>query len=125
MFLDFSREAGHGLQVVYVCRNGQLVVDELTGDVRISARRSEYRELPTSRYAMPADIRTMVIEGADTIAPTVRVWSALLSGGSYPDGETGEHAIACLVAAHVSNENGTLVRIGELAEASELRFGWA
>lgn len=125
LYIDFSRAAGHGLQVIYICRNGQIVVDELTGEVRVTVRKPEHRGLPTSRYAMPAEVRTFSIEGADTVAPTMKVWSALLEGGSYPDGSVGEHAIACLVAAHVSNERSAMVRINDLKPVRDVKFGWA
>jgi predicted dehydrogenase len=106
MFIDFSVGAGHGLTSVYLCRQGQVSVDELSGDVRIVARKGEYRPLPTTRYAMPAEVRHLALEAFDTVAPTMAVWSAMLEGGSYPDGTTGLHALTCLVAAHVSHESG-------------------
>jgi hypothetical protein len=125
MFIDLSNAAGHGLQVIYVCRNAQITVDELSGDVRVTSRKPEFRDLPTARYAMPADVRSMMIEGADTLVPTMSVWSSLLEEGSFPDGEAGEHAVACLVAAHVSDETGTMTRIDDLGAARGTHFPWA
>jgi predicted dehydrogenase len=125
MFIDFSRSAGHGLQVVYICRNAQIVVDELSGDVRMTSRQAEYRDLPTSRYAMPADVQLMVIEGADTLMPTMSVWVSLLEEGSFPDGVVGQHAVACLVAAHISHETGMPTRIGDVGAARSRQFTWA
>ncbi|MBM9548581.1 Gfo/Idh/MocA family oxidoreductase [Leptospira sp. 201903074] len=126
MYIDFSSNSGYGLQLVYICRNGQILVDELTGDLRISARKAEFRELPTSRYGMPVDIINTQIEPADTVVPTVRVWNALLDGQPFPDGEAGAHAIACLVAAHSSHENGgTPVAINSSAISKDKKFNWA
>jgi predicted dehydrogenase len=125
MFIDFSSASGHGLQVVYICRNGQIVVDELSGDVRMTSRKAEYRELPTSRYAMPADVQLMVIEGADPLMSTLSVWVSLLEEGSFPDGIAGEHALACLVAAQVSHETGKATRIGDVSAARTRQFPWA
>lgn len=106
MFIDFSAASGWGLQVVYICRHGQIVVDELNGDMRVAARQAEFRGLPTTRYGMPADIQQFTIEPADTIEPTMAVWLALLEGLPCPDGAAGTHALSCLVAAHRSHENG-------------------
>jgi len=126
LFLDFSAAAGHGLHATYVCRNGRVTVDELAGRVTISARLSEHRQQPTTRYAMPAEIRSFDIPPADTVAPTVDVWKAMLDGGSYPDGATGLHTVRCLVAAHLSVENGNReVRIEEADGLSQREFPWA
>ena len=71
MYIDFSAASGWGLQVVYICRHGQIVVDELNGDMRVAARQAEFRDLPTTRYGMPADIQQLTIEPADTIVPKI------------------------------------------------------
>jgi predicted dehydrogenase len=126
MYVDFSVAAGHGLQTTYVCRNAQITVDELSGDVRISARRAEFRELPTARYGNPADVRTVVVEPASTVEPTVRVWSAMLAGEDWPDAEIGRQTVACLVAAHASNEAGGIaVRTDDPALKRDRVFPWA
>lgn len=106
LYIDFSAHAGWGLQVVYVCQHGQIFVDELNGEIRIAAREAEYRDLPTSRYGMPATIEHAQIAPVETVAPTVALWRAMLVGEAWPDGETGRHALACLVAAQASHRRG-------------------
>jgi predicted dehydrogenase len=106
LYIDFSAAAGHGAQCIYICQLGQIVVDELTGNVRAVSRRAEFRDLPTTRYGMPADADGFIIESLDTIASTAAVWEAMLSGRSYPDGVDGLHALSCLVAAHESHRSG-------------------
>lgn len=115
MFIDFSAAAGWGLQVVYICRHGQIVVDELNGHMRVAAREEAYRSLPTTRYGMPANVHVTTIAPADTVGPTMAVWSALLEGQHYPAGAAGRHALACLVAAHVSHQqDGAAIGLGSL-----------
>lgn len=126
MYLDFSVNAGNGVSVVYTCRNGQIFVDELNGFMRVVTRKAEYRDLPTTRYGMPSDIHVEDIAPADVVGPTKALWSALLDGQSYPDGEAGLHALACCVAAHVSHENGgNAVRIDDQSLPSAHQFKWA
>ena len=126
MFIDFSAAAGYGLQVAYICRHGQIVVDELTGEMRVAARKSEYRDLPTTRYGMPADVRNVSIEPADTVVPTMAVWVAMLDGRAFPDAAAGLHALACLVGAHVSHEaGGRPVCIDDACLPRERVFKWA
>jgi predicted dehydrogenase len=125
LYLDFAVGSGHGLQVTYVCSNGQVMVDELSGDMRISARQAEYRALPTTRYGMPAEVRHETIEPADAVAPTVRVWRAMLAGSGFPDGQAGLHALRCLVAAHASHEAGGRPVGLDDALPRERMFPWA
>jgi predicted dehydrogenase len=126
MYVDFSARAGYGLQIVFICRQGQVVVDELSGDMRVSARKPEFRDLPTARYGMPADIRVELVEPTDAVAPTMGVWSAMLDGGTFPDGGIGTHALACCVAAHVSHEaGGSEILLDDLSQARSRAFKWA
>jgi predicted dehydrogenase len=126
MYLDFSVNAGNGVTVVYICRNGQIVVDELNGTMRVLARKAEFRELPTTRYGMPSDIRTDSIAPADVVEPTKALWSAVLAGKPYADGLAGYHALSCCVAAHVSHDRGGLpVSIEDPDLPSDQQFKWA
>jgi predicted dehydrogenase len=127
MYIDFAAESGHGLQCLYNCRFGQIAVDELYGDLRVAAREAQYRDLPTTRYGMPAERKSSVIEPVDTVIPTVAVWRAMLSGQqAFPDALAGRHAQACLVAAHASNAaGGSSVRLDDPALDHHRRFPWA
>jgi predicted dehydrogenase len=126
MYVDFSVRAGYGLQIVFICRQGQIVLDELSGDMRVSARKPEFRDLPTARYGMPADVRVELLEPTDAVAPTMGVWSAMLEGGSFPDGIIGTHALACCVAAHVSHAaGGTEIPLDGLSHERSRVFRWA
>lgn len=126
MFIDFAASAGHGLQTVYICRNGQIIVDELAGTMHMTVRQAEHRSMPTTRYGMPADNGTRAITPADTVAPTMAVWRAMLAGENYPDGLVGLHALSCLVAAHVSDASGGLpVRLDAPDLPVNTIFPWA
>jgi predicted dehydrogenase len=126
MYLDFSVNAGNGVSVVYTCRKGQIFVDELNGFMRVVARKAEFRDLPTTRYGMPSDIHVEDIAPADVVGPTKALWSALLEGRSYPEGEAGLHALACCVAAHVSHESGgNSVRVDDQSLSGSHQFKWA
>lgn len=126
LYIDFSADAGWGLQVVYICRNGQIVVDELNGYIRVAARQAEFRELPTSRYGLPVDIRQETIPPTENVDSTIAVWRAMIAGEGYPGSDVGEHALSCLVAAHLSHRaGGAPVSIDLPAEARTERFAWA
>lgn len=126
MYVDFSARAGHGLQIVFICRLGQIVMDELSGEIRIAARKAEFRGLPTARYGMPADIRVEPVPPTDAVSPTTAVWSAMLAGRPFPDGDVGVHALACCVAAHVSHErDGAEVLLADDSLPRSRTFKWA
>lgn len=105
LYIDLSGDLGNGIQVAYGCRYGQILIDELTGFMRYSFRKQEFRDLPTTRYGMPSEILVGEIEPADVIAPTQAVWDAMINGLPYPDGDAGLHALRVLVAANLSAEN--------------------
>jgi predicted dehydrogenase len=126
LYIDFSVKAGNGINVVYICRHGQIIVDELGGTMRVVTRKSEFRDLPTSRYGMPSDVRLEDIAPAEVVGPTRALWLALLAGQSYPDGEAGLHALTCCVAAHVSHErSGVAVRLDDPLLAHDRQYKWA
>lgn len=125
LYMEIGGDQGHGLQVIYGCRHGQVYVDELSGYLRYSYRKEEFRQLPSTRYAMPADIEVIEIEPIDAVSPTQAVWRAMLSGNAFPDGLCGRHAVRALVAANVSAEReGALVRLSDQS-LSDRVFPWA
>ncbi len=125
LYIELGGDQGHGVQVVYGCKFGQIYVDELAGYMRAISRKSEFRDLPTTRYGMPADETIKKITPADVIGPTQSLWKAMLEKHNYPDGAAGRHALAALVAANVSGENqGSLTNI-DLQLPHQRVFLWA
>jgi predicted dehydrogenase len=125
LIIELGGDLGHGIEVIYGCRNGQILVDELAGFVRGIHRLPEYRDLPTTRYGMPAAEFERKIAQADVTKPTEALWRAMLAGEAYPDGEHGRHAVAALVAAYLSGEDaGRSVAIGNSLPI-ERKFMWA
>ncbi len=125
LYMEIGGDQGHGIQVVYGCRYGQIFVDELSGFVRHIHRKAEFTNLPTTRYGMPAEEVTRQIAPADVIAPTEAVWQAMIVGGDYPGGGCGRHAVHALVAANISGEReGQPVRL-DGGEAADRVFPWA
>ena len=123
--MDIGGDLGHGIQVVYGCRYGQILVDELAGFMRYTNRNKEFRDLPSTRYGMPSITQILKIEPADATATTQSVWQAMLNGQSYPDGAAGLHAVRALVAANLSAEaSGETVSIDQKKE-KQRRFPWA
>jgi predicted dehydrogenase len=125
LIIELGGDLGHGIEVIYGCRNGQILVDELGGFARAIHRLPEYRAFPTTRYGMPANEFQRKIAQADVTKPTEDLWRAMLSGELYPTGENGRHAVAALVAANLSGENaGRTVALGN-GLPIERKFMWA
>ena len=78
--MELGADLGHGIEVIYGCRNGQILVDELAGFVRGIHRLPEYRDLPTTRYGMPANEFQRKIAQAEVTKPTEDLWRAMLAG---------------------------------------------
>jgi predicted dehydrogenase len=125
-YMEISSDQGHGVQVIYAGPYGQLTVNELSGNAKLIIRNSEYRDLPSTRYGMPAIEKTFQIEPADVIGPSRAVLNALLNKTGFPTGEDGRLAVSVLVGAYVSDENGHRpVRIAEEPLPRERIFPWA
>lgn len=126
MYVDFSVHAGHGLQVTYIFKYGQVLVDELSGFVRTICRKEEFKDLPTTRYGMPADTNQYEIAAFELMDSTIKVWDSMLSNGCFPDSAVGLHALHCLVAAIESHtNNSSVIAIEHLKTDSAKNFLWA
>jgi predicted dehydrogenase len=124
-YMELGGDLGHGINVIYNCRYGQIQVDELAGKMRYVHRKEEYRDLPTTRYGMPADEHLVCITPADVLGPTQAVWEAMIAGREYPDGTCGRHAVAAVAAALLSAEQGGQpIRLGDIQSLGR-QFPWA
>jgi len=125
-YMETGADQGHGMRVIYAGPYGQLVVDELAGTMVLSVREEQYHDLPTTRYGMPGVETMQKIEPADAVEPTRAVLDALLKDKNLPTGEDGRLAVAALVAAYVSDENGHIpVRLDDANLPRERVFPWA
>jgi predicted dehydrogenase len=125
-YMEVSADQGHGIRVIYSGPYGQLTVDELSGKMELVVREDEYRNLPSTRYGMPAVTRDYSIEPADVIAPSKAVLNALINGTNFPSGEHGRLAVSALVAAYVSDESGHLpVKVDVKNLPIDRVFPWA
>ena len=126
LYIELGGDQGHGVQVIYGCRYGQIFVDELAGHVRAIARKAEFRDMPTTRYGMPADEIVKTISPVDVITSSQDVWRSMLANKNYPNGECGRHALLALVAANISGENGGKpVQLQSSEVPLERIFPWA
>ena len=125
LYVDMSADQGHGVVSVYAGRHGQLTVDEMTGTTTLNARQAAYRGKPTNQYWNPHEVVTRQLAPSEKLGPAKAVLQALLAGEAYPTGEQARQAIAALVAAYVSHEQGGLaVRVDDQLPA-ERTFPWA
>jgi predicted dehydrogenase len=125
-YMDISADQGHGVHIIYAGPYGQLVLDELAGNVKLITRNEEYRNLPSTRYGMPSMEKNFKIQPPDPIGTSRAVLAALLNKTNFPSGEDGRLAVSVLVGAYVSDENGHRpVRIDEELLPRERVFPWA
>lgn len=124
-YMEIGSDQGHGMNVIYAGPYGQLVVDELGGRMVLAVRKEEHRSLPTTRYGMPWIETAKEIRPADALASSRSVLSALLEGRDYPTGEEGRLAVAALVAAYISDENGHMPVPVDENLPQERMFPWA
>lgn len=124
-YMEIGADQGHGVNVIYAGSYGQLVVDELGGKMYLAVRKEEHRDLPTTRYGMPWVETIREIQPADSLGPSRSVLKALLEDHNFPTGEDGRIAVATLVAAYISDENGHIPILVDNALPQERIFRWA
>ncbi|KTD82758.1 Gfo/Idh/MocA family protein [Legionella waltersii] len=126
MYIDFSSQSGHGLQVIYLFKYGQVLVDELSGFVRTICRKPEFKELPTTRYGMPAEENAYTIQPCELIDSTIKVWDAMIANKEFPNTNVGLNSMRCLVAAVESHENNhSEIFTNRLTTDTSREFKWA
>jgi len=125
LYMEIGSDQGHGCRVTYACRNGMIVVNELTGELLSTVREDQYRDLPTTRYGMPAVNSQRAIQPAEVIDTSAAVLNALLKEENRVTGEDGRRVVEILVAAYQSAEHGNVPVLinGELDR--ERVFPWA
>lgn len=125
LYMEIGADQGHGVRAVYGCRFGMITVNELSGDLLSSKREAEYRDLPTTRYGMPAVEECRNIRPADVIDSSAAVLTALISDQNSVTAEQARRVVQALVAAHTSAERGSIpVRLDGPLDRSR-RFPWA
>lgn len=125
LFMEIGADQGYGLHLVLSSRNGMIVVDEITGEMRCAVRKEEHRDMPTTRIALPADRTELQIELAGVIKSTAAVLTALVEDANSVTGEDGRKAVEVLVAAYQSAEAGNVpVRVGPGLDRDRT-FPWA
>lgn len=125
LLMELGSDLGNGIQVIYNCLYGQILVDEVAGFMRYTYRNAEFRDLPTTRYGMPSTTHTRVISPADALLPTKSVWEAMITSNSYPDGFAGLHAVRALVSANISAELGGQPIHLQQNSQTQRSFPWA
>ena len=125
LYLEIGSDQGHGVHVTYAGRNGFMTINELTGEMTTSVRESQFRDLPTTRYGMPAENARESIPPAEVIDSTARVLEALLLDENSVNAQQGMMAVKVLVGAYMSAENGSRpVKLDSSLDQTRI-FPWA
>src|SRR6185436_20996470 len=104
LYMEIGSDQGHGVRVVYACRRGMITVDELTGELLGTERQEQYRDLPTTRYGMPAVETRRMIRPAEVVDTSADVLKALIDDVNSVSGDDGRRVVEVLVAAYQSAE---------------------
>lgn len=129
LFVDFQSGIGHGIVVVYNFALGKVVVDELTGFVKVTMRKESDRAFPTGRYGLEGDSMELNFPPVDLVVPTSRLLASVASGAEeYPDLAAASHSLRSVVATILSAENGSVSQacdIDSLSTAESRVFPWS
>ena len=108
LYMEIGADQGHGIRVVYACRNGMVSVNELSGEMVQSAREAQYRSLPSTRYGMSSVDKIELVQPCEVIDTSAAVIRSLVEGRSdNVSGEDGRRVIEVLCAAYMSAKLGS------------------
>lgn len=124
LYMEIGADQGHGMQAIYACRRGMIIVDEATRELYTTERLPENRDLPTTRAGSPGVNKRRTISFCGVIETTADVIRAMVSGDNDVTGEHGRSAVEVLVAAYHAAETGRSVRLDATLDRSTL-FPWA
>ncbi|MBU6234694.1 MAG: Gfo/Idh/MocA family oxidoreductase [Alphaproteobacteria bacterium] len=127
MFVLSARNTqGHGMCVTFAGRYGQIMIDELAGQMYYTHRaNADDRALPTTRYGQPSKTEAKPIQGVDIIPATQDMMKALIDGKGYTTAAEACLAIRTLAAAYASAEaGGAPIKINSSA-LDTMVFPWA
>jgi predicted dehydrogenase len=125
LHVEATSDQGHGLLLCYSGRNGQVIVDMLTGWMRVNCRKEEHRAKPTTLYGLPWDSWEEKLVMTDVETATRKVIEHMLAGSGYPNGQDAMHSVKTLVAAHASAALGGMPVPLEQPAWHDHRFPWA
>ena len=74
--------------------------------MRLTVRDEQSRGHPSTRYGSPWVESHYDVDPPDAIGPSITVLNALVGSRVAPSSENGRAAVAALVGAYLSNENG-------------------
>jgi predicted dehydrogenase len=124
-YLEIGSDQGHGIEVTYTSRNGHIHVSELYGELSTTVRKDEFKDLPTTRYGMPAHRETILIKPIEVVESTAEVLKALLNDNNRVTAEQGMLAVKVLAAAYQSAENGNKpIKLVDINDFKRV-FPWA
>jgi predicted dehydrogenase len=125
LYLEISDDQGHGISTIYAYQRGMLIVNDLTGDLLYSSREEAYRNLPTTRYAMPSINFQGKIKPAGALDSIKFLLNELINDNKTVTGEDGKRTIELLVSAYKSAENGGIPILTETKLDRTRVFPWA
>lgn len=125
LYMEFSSDQGHGLEVIYAARNGHIQVSEIYGELVSTVREKEFTDLPTTRYGMPAIRERINIAPVEVIESSASVIQALLDDSNRVTGEQAMMAVKTIAAAYQSAENSSKpIRLADELDINR-KFPWA
>lgn len=126
LYIEAGADQGHGIKGIFSGRYGQVIVDQFKGMILLSARKEEDRNLPTTQYGTASVDSECFIQPVNIISSTKSVLDALRCETNYPTGEDGRLAVATLIAAYCSHEQGhTSIIIDDKNLPMSREFSWA
>ena len=128
LFIDFRSVLGHGISAVLSFEHANIVVDEWRGKIFVDARRPEYFDLPSWKYAPESDYSEIMV-GTEAYADSMSLLYGRVDDDEWRQAlDRAVWAVEGVVAGYVSDRfhSGEPVAIASMsAEHLSREFPWA
>ncbi len=124
LFIDISKDQGHGKTLLISCKNGFLFLDLFTGNLYFNVRKKKYKDYPNFKYHLPSKNKKINLTITDTKQSTDYLIKNFLMKKNIVNPKVGFDALKILIAAYKSSDqDGKVVKINNLK--STKKFKWA
>jgi predicted dehydrogenase len=125
LYIDVGNDLGNGIFITLGFTYGKVIINEISGEMQIWGRETEYIGRSTLDYALPSKLETISFEQSDLVQLTMAVISSVITDNGFPTGFSGTNALRSVIAAIESSENeSSQVVLDELA-TPQRHFNWA
>lgn len=125
LYLDLGNDLGNGIFITFGFTYGKVIINEISGELTIWERETEFKDRSTLEYALPSRSESRIPVNQDLVQLTMGVISSVLEEKAYPTGFSGINALRSVIASIESSENGSSKILLNQISDTQRHYNWA